>query len=116
MNKVRIIVICILLNGLIGCTAIGLFIDESVANLSQKTANNGVFIKDEEGFSFTKMGYEVDSTLVSFIKNEVVPKPKIKCKQITKYLKECVELDKTILHEKDAMQLKTDDEIIDVVQ
>ena len=114
MNKVRIILMCILLNGLLGCTAIGVFIDESAANSSQKTASDGVFIKDKDGFSFAKMGYKIDSTLVNFIKGGA--QPKSKCKQITKYLKECVEVDESTLHENDTMQLKTDDEIINVVR
>ena len=69
---------------------------------------------DKNGFNFTDMGLKIDSALVSLVKGESTTTQV--CRQVTKSLKECVEVEKSSLHTNESKQLKTDDEIISVGQ
>ena len=111
----RILVIVVFLQSLLGCTAVGVLLDNSARSSSSST-NSGTFVKDEESLSFSKMGYAVDSAIVEFVKDE--SNPKQTCRQVTKSLKECVDVEESNLHtnESHSKQLKTDDEIISVGQ
>lgn len=60
------------------------------------------------------MGLKIDSALVSLVKGESTTTQV--CRQVTKSLKECVEVEKSSLHTNESKQLKTDDEIISVGQ
>ena len=107
----RILLIIIFSNVLLGCTAMGIFLDGTARSNSNINSTNG-FVKDKDGFSFGKLGYETDKVIIEFIKGDdgVIKK----CRQVTKNLKECVEVDKSTLHSNESKQLKTDDEIISV--
>jgi len=86
----------------------GIFLDEKArSKLNINSTNN--FVKDKDSFSFSKLGYETDKAIIEFI-NGVIKK----CRQVTKVLKECVEVDKSTLHSNESKPIKTDDEIISV--
>jgi len=107
----RVLLIIIFSNILLGCTAMGIFLDETARSNSNINSTNS-YVKDKDGFSFGKLGYETDKAIIEFIKGDdgVIRK----CRQVTKVLKECVEVDKSTLHSNESKQLKTDDEIISV--
>ncbi|WP_166109161.1 hypothetical protein [Pseudoalteromonas sp. Z9A5] len=108
----RILVIVVFLQSLLGCTAVGVLLDGSARSASSST-NSGTFVKDENGLSFSKMGYAVDSAIVEFVKDE--GKPNQTCKQITKSLKECVLIEKQSQNESITKPL-SDEELISVRQ
>lgn len=91
----------------------GIFLDETARSKSNINSTNS-FVKDKDSFSFSfsKLGYETDKAIIEFIKGDdgVIKK----CRQVTKVLKECVEVDKSTLHSNESKPLKTDDEIISV--
>ncbi|KAA1158043.1 hypothetical protein EU508_15700 [Pseudoalteromonas fuliginea] len=109
----RILVIVVFLQSLLGCTAVGVFLDCTARCPSSSTSLGNTV---EDGLSFSKMGYAVDSAIVEFVKDE--SNPKQTCRQVTKSLKECVDVEGSNLHtnESHSKQLKTDDEIISVGQ
>ena len=98
------------LQGLLGCSVAGYILDDSARSAGGST-NSGTFVKDKDGFSFTKMGYAVE-----FVKGTGNSNTIQVCRQVTKSLKECVEVEKSSLHTTESKQLKTDDEIISVGQ
>lgn len=107
----RILLIIIFSNVLSGCTVMGIFLDETARSKSNINGTNS-FVKDKDSFSFSKLGYETDKAIIEFIKGDdgVIKK----CRQVTKVLKECVEVDKSTLHSNESKPLETDDEIISV--
>jgi hypothetical protein len=89
----------------------GIFLDETARSNSNINSTNS-FVKDKDGLSFSKLDYETDKAIFEFIKGDdgVIKK----CRQVTKVLKECVEVDKSTLHSNESKPIKTDDEIISV--
>ncbi|MBH0034853.1 hypothetical protein I6F43_09205 [Pseudoalteromonas sp. NZS71_1] len=111
----RTFLIILFSNVLIGCAAAGIILD-GAARSQPGPVNAGPVVKDKEGFSFTKLGVEADMAIVEFIKGKGDNNTVQVCRQVSKVLKECVELEKSSLHTNEPMQLKTDDEIISVGQ
>ena len=108
----RILLIIIFSNNVLsGCTVMGIFLDETARSKSNINSTNS-FVKDKDSFSFSKLGYETDKAIIEFIKGDdgVIKK----CRQVTKVLKECVEVDNSTLHSNESKPIKTDDEIISV--
>ena len=110
-----------------GCTVAGAIIDGQAQSQARNDKNSispaqstpyknplEPVPTDKNGFNFTDMGLKIDSALVSLVKGESTTTQV--CRQVTKSLKECVEVEKSSLHTNEAMQLKTDDEIISVGQ
>jgi len=110
-----------------GCTVAGAIIDgQAQSNARDNKYNNSSarsepyknplepLPTDKNGFNFTDMGLKIDSALVSLVKGESTTTQV--CRQVTKSLKECVEVEKSSLHTNESKQLKTDDEIISVGQ
>ncbi|WP_297331685.1 hypothetical protein [Pseudoalteromonas sp.] len=60
-------------------------------NLATTNANQtNSTVTDSEGFSFAKLGFEIDSAVIGLLE----PKeehPKLVCRQITRSIKECEE-------------------------
>ncbi|MEG3757281.1 hypothetical protein V5096_04910 [Pseudoalteromonas carrageenovora] len=69
---------------------------------------------DKNGFSFTDIGLKIDSLLINLVKGE--SNTVQVCRQVSRVLKECVEVDKSNLHTNETTQSKTDYEIISVGQ
>ncbi|TMO79213.1 hypothetical protein CWC16_13190 [Pseudoalteromonas sp. S3776] len=111
----RILLIILFSNLLIGCTAAGIILD-GAARSQPGPVNAGPVVKDEEGFSFTKLGAQVDMAIVKFVKGEGNNNTVQVCRQVSKVLKECVEVEKFDLHTNEVTQLKTDYEMISVGQ
>jgi hypothetical protein len=113
---------------LAGCTVAGAIIDgqaiSSARNEVQLNAAKArsesyqdpfkLLPKDKNGFSFAGMGFYIDSAIVAFVKSEITVEET--CKQITKTVKECKEVDLSTPNIDSATQTKTDYEIISVVQ
>ena len=108
-----------------GCTFVGALLDgQAVSNADDnQRMNNPARSKpyknplkpvpvDKGGFTFTELGLKIDSAVIGLVKGD--DGTIRKCRQITKNLKECVEVDKSTLHSNESKQLKTDDEIISV--
>ena len=111
-----------------GCTVAGVLIDGHAQNNEKLNQNMNskarsdpykdpfkAIPKDREGFSFTKLGLNIDSALINFVSLENDQQRQV-CRKVSKSLKECVELNKPELHTNEATQLKTDYEIISVGQ
>ena len=111
-----------------GCTVAGVLIDGHAQNNEKLNQNMNSkarsdpykdpfkpIPKDREGFSFTKLGLNIDSALINFVSLENDQQRQV-CRKVSKSLKECVELDKPELHTNETTQLKTDYEIISVGQ
>ena len=122
MKKIFFLSLLLMLNG---CTFFGVMLDGQAASNAQEnqrmknparsTPYENPFEPvpvDKDGFSFAELGLKIDSALFSLVKGDdgVIRK----CRQVTKVLKECVEVDKSTLHSNESKQLKTDDEIISV--
>ena len=112
---------------LCGCTVAGAIIDGQTQSQARNDKNSispaqstpyknplEPVPTDKNGFNFTDMRLKIDSALVSLVKGEST-KTQV-CRQVTKSLKECIEVEKSSLHTNEPMQLKTDDEIISVGQ
>lgn len=108
-----------------GCTFFGVMLDEQATSNAQEnqrmknparsTPYENPFspvLVDKDGFSFTELGLKIDTAIFGLVKGDGGTIRK--CRQITKNLKECVEVDKSTLHSNESKQLKTDDEIISV--
>lgn len=108
-----------------GCTFVGALLDgQAVSNADDNQRMNNPARStlhknplepvpvDKDGFNFTDLGLKIDSAVFGLVKGDdgVIKK----CRQVTKVLKECVEVDKSTLHSNESKQLKTDDEIISV--
>ena len=124
MQKILILSVLTMLNG---CTFFGAVLDgQAVSNADDNQSMNNPARStpyknplepvptDKNGFNFTDMGLKIDSALVSLVKGESTTTQV--CRQVTKSLKECVEVEKSSLHTNESKQLKTDDEIISVGQ
>lgn len=110
-----------------GCTVAGVIIDEQ-AHLNardNKYSNSPArsepyknllepIPKNKNGFSFTDLGLKIDSLLINLVKGE--GNTVQVCRQVSKVLKECVEVEKSDLHTDAVTQLKTDYEMISVGQ
>ena len=77
----RVLLIIIFSNILLGCTAMGIFLDETARSNSNINSTNS-YVKDKDGFSFSKLGYETDKAIIEFIKGDdgVIKK----CRQVTR--------------------------------
>lgn len=108
-----------------GCTFVGALLDgQAVSNADDNQRMNNPARStpyknplepvpvDKDGFNFTELGLKIDSAVIGLVKGD--DGTIRKCRQITKNLKECVEVDKSTLHSNESKQLKTDDEIISV--
>lgn len=91
------LVIYSLIYQLTGCTLAGVFIDGSAKNspstkLGNTNANHAkTTIKDPEGFSFAKLGFEIDSAVIGLLKPKD-KEPQLVCRQISQSIKECEEI------------------------
>ena len=123
----RTIITVILLLFLSGCTVAGALIDgraessardaQIINNQSGSEPNKNPLTptpSDSNGFSFADVGLKIDSALVNLVKGKSTTTQV--CRQITKSLKECVEVENSTLHTNEPKQIKTDDEIISVGQ
>lgn len=122
MQKILILSVLTLLNG---CTFFGAVLDgQAVSNADVNQSMNNPARStpyknpqkpvpvNKEGFSFTELGLKIDSAVFGLVKGD--DGTIRKCRQITKNLKECVEVDKSSPHTHAPKPLKTDDEIISV--
>ena len=122
MQKIFILLLMIMSSG---CTFVGALLDgQAVSNADDNQRMNNPARStpyknplepvpvDKDGFTFTELGLKIDSAVFGLVKGDdgVIKK----CRQITKNLKECVEIDKSSPHTHAPKQLKTDDEIISV--
>ena len=122
MQKIFILLLMIMSSG---CTFVGALLDgQAVSNADDNQRMNNPARStpyknplepvpvDKDGFNFTDLGLKIDSAVFGLVKGDdgVIKK----CRQITKNLKECVEIDKSSPHTHAPKQLKTDDEIISV--
>jgi hypothetical protein len=122
MQKIFILLLMIMSSG---CTFFGALLDgQAVSNADDNQRMNNPARStpyknllepvpvDKDGFNFTDLGLKIDSAVFGLVKGDdgVIKK----CRQVTKVLKECVEVDKSTLHSNESKQLKTDDEIISV--
>ncbi|WP_413401886.1 hypothetical protein [Pseudoalteromonas sp. KJ71-7] len=122
MQKIFILLLMIMSSG---CTFVGVLLDgQAVSNADDNQRMNNPARStpyknplepvpvDKDGFNFTDLGLKIDSAVFGLVKGDdgVIKK----CRQVTKVLKECVEVDKSTLHSSESKQLKTDDEIISV--
>ena len=111
-----------------GCTFAGVILDSSIyskadenydadlalSHLSEQPKSTHV-IRGEDTVSFSNLGFEVDSYLVGLVLEQ--NEPDVVCKQVSKSLKVCEEVDPNILTEdKNTNEQKTVDEIIGVRQ
>ncbi len=123
----KTIIVLLFFYCLSGCTVAGAIIDGQAQSQARNDKNSispaqstpyknplEPVPTDKNGFNFTDMGLKIDSALVSLVKGESTTTQV--CRQVTKSLKECVEVEKSSLHTNEAKQLKTDDEIISVGQ
>lgn len=122
MQKILILSVLTMLNG---CTFFGAILDgQAVSNADDNQSMNNPARStpyknplepvpvNKEGFSFTEVGLKIDSAVFDLVKGD--DGTIRKCRQITKNLKECVEVDKSTLHSNEPKPIKTDDEIISV--
>ena len=123
----KTLIVLLFFNCLSGCTVAGAIIDGQAQSQARNDKNSispaqstpyknqlETVPSDKNGFNFTDMGLKIDSALVSLVKGESTTTQV--CRQVTKSLKECVEVEKSSLHTTESKQLKTDDEIISVGQ
>ncbi|MEI8645325.1 hypothetical protein P4S60_06820 [Pseudoalteromonas sp. Hal040] len=81
---------------LVGCTVAGSLVDgyaknSQPTNLATTNANQtNRTVTDADGFSFAKLGFEIDSAVIGFLKPEE-QQPHLVCRQITRSIKECEE-------------------------
>ena len=81
---------------LVGCTVAGSLVDGYVknsqpTNLATTNANQtNRTVTDADGFSFAKLGFEIDSAVIGLLKPEE-QQPQLVCRQITRSIKECEE-------------------------
>ena len=47
----------------------GIFLDEKARSNSNINSTNS-YVKDKDGFSFSKLGYETDKAIIEFIKGD----------------------------------------------
>jgi hypothetical protein len=60
-------------------------------NLATTNANQtNRTVTDADGFSFAKLGFEIDSAVIGLLKPEE-QQPQLVCRQITRSIKECEE-------------------------
>ncbi|MCG9708961.1 MULTISPECIES: hypothetical protein [unclassified Pseudoalteromonas] len=60
-------------------------------NLATTNANQtNSTVTDSEGFSFAKLGFEIDSAVIGLLEPKE-EQPKLVCRQITRSIKECEE-------------------------
>ncbi|WP_409425327.1 hypothetical protein [Pseudoalteromonas sp. RW-H-Ap-1] len=124
MQKIFILLLMIMSSG---CTFVGVLLDgQAVSNADDNQRMNNPARStpyknplepvpvDKDGFNFTDLGLKIDSAVFGLVKGDdgVIKK----CRQVTKVLKECVEVDKSNLHTNETTQSKTDYEIISVGQ
>ncbi|WP_217876582.1 hypothetical protein [Pseudoalteromonas shioyasakiensis] len=61
-------------------------------NLATTNANQtNSTVTDSEGFSFAKLGFEIDSAVIGLLKPKE-EEPQLVCRQITSSIKECEEV------------------------
>jgi hypothetical protein len=81
---------------LVGCTVAGSLVDgyaknSQPTNLATTNANQtNRSVTDADGFSFAKLGFEIDSAVIGLLKPEE-QQPQLVCRQITRSIKECEE-------------------------
>ncbi|WP_082874087.1 MULTISPECIES: hypothetical protein [Pseudoalteromonas] len=81
---------------LVGCTVAGSLVDgyaknSQPTNLATTNANQtNRTVTDADGFSFAKLGFEIDSAVIGLLKPEE-QQPQLVCRQITRSIKECEE-------------------------
>jgi len=81
---------------LVGCTVAGSLVDgyaknSQPTNLATTNANQtSRTVTDADGFSFAKLGFEIDSAVIGLLKPEE-QQPQLVCRQITRSIKECEE-------------------------
>jgi hypothetical protein len=91
------LVICLVSYQLVGCTVAGSIVDgyaknSQPTNLATTNANHAkTTIKDPEGFSFAKLGFEIDSAVIGLLKPKD-KEPQLVCRQISQSIKECEEI------------------------
>ncbi|MDI4667917.1 hypothetical protein MKZ42_06195 [Pseudoalteromonas shioyasakiensis] len=61
----------------------------NLATTNANQTNNTV--TDAEGFSFAKLGFEIDSAVIGLLKPKE-QQPQLVCRQITRSIKECEEV------------------------
>ena len=82
---------------LVGCTVAGSLVDgyaknSQPTNLATTNANQtNSTVTDAEGFSFAKLGFEIDSAVIGLLKPKE-QQPQLVCRQITRSIKECEEV------------------------
>lgn len=112
-----------------GCTVAGVIIDgQAQLNARDNKYSNSPARSEpyknplepvptnKSGFSFTDLGLKIDSLLINLVKGEGNNNTVQVCRQVSKVLKECVEVEKSNLHTNESTQSKTDYEIISVDQ
>ncbi|MEL0646737.1 hypothetical protein V6248_04815 [Pseudoalteromonas agarivorans] len=123
--RTLIIFLCIIY--LSGCTVAGAIIDGQALSNARENQYSSISARsepyknplepiptDKNGFNFTDVGLKIDSLLIDLVKGESHTVQV--CRQVSRVLKECVEVDKSELHTKETTQSKTDYEIISVGQ
>ncbi len=81
---------------LVGCTVAGSLVDgyaknSQPTNLATTNANQtNRTVTDADGFSFAKLGFEIDSAVIGLLKPEE-QQLQLVCRQITRSIKECEE-------------------------
>ena len=82
---------------LVGCTVAGSLVDgyaknSQPTNLATTNANQtNRTVTDADGFSFAKLGFEIDSAVIGLLKPKE-EEPQLVCRQITRSIKECEEV------------------------
>ena len=82
---------------LVGCTVAGSLVDgyaknSQPTNLATTNANQtNSTVTDADGFSFAKLGFEIDSAVIGLLKPKE-EEPQLVCRQITRSIKECEEV------------------------
>ena len=82
---------------LVGCTVAGSLVDgyaknSQPTNLATTNANQtNRTVTDADGFSFAKLGFEIDSAVIGLLKPKE-QQPQLVCRQITRSIKECEEV------------------------
>ncbi|WP_209326733.1 hypothetical protein [Pseudoalteromonas sp. PA2MD11] len=91
------LVICLISYQLVGCTVAGSIVDgyaknSQPTNLATTNANQtNSTVTDADGFSFAKLGFEIDSAVIGLLKPKE-QQPQLVCRQITRSIKECEEV------------------------
>jgi len=84
------LVICLVSYQLVGCTVAGSIVDGYAKNSTNANQTNST-VTDAEGFSFAKLGFEIDSAVIGLLKPKE-EQPQLVCRQITRSIKECEEV------------------------